>query len=213
MKELFILVAHLLTMLVRLARPGGVRSVLAQSLSLKHQLLVLQRRRKRAPCLTPWDRLFFGLCSHWLSQRQQTKTSIVLRPSTSTRFHQALVRCKYRLLYTSRRRSRPGPKGPSAELIAAVVEMKHRNPKFGYLKIAQQLSHAFGVELDKDVVRRILRQYGADGPPGNGPSWLTALAHAKDSLWSLDLFRCLRHEVAWRSCSHLKKEGTTCVTG
>ena len=23
-----------------------------------------------------------------------------------------------------------------------------------------------------------------------GPSWLTALGHAKDSLWSLDLFRC-----------------------
>ena len=80
MKELFILVAHLLTTLVRLARPGGVRSVLAQSLALKHQLLVVQRRRKRAPRLTPWDRLFFGLCSHWLSPRRQTKTSIVLRP-------------------------------------------------------------------------------------------------------------------------------------
>lgn len=190
MKELFILVAHLLTTLVRLARPGGVRSVLAQSLALKHQLLVQQRRRKRAPRLTAWDRLFFGLCSHWLSPRRQTKTSIVLRPSTFTRFHQALVRCKYRLLYTSRRRSRPGPKGPSAELIAAVVEMKRRNPKFGYLKIAQQLSHAFGVELNKDVVRRILQQYGEGSPPGNGPSWLTALAHARDSLWSLDLFRC-----------------------
>ncbi|MDH3317897.1 MAG: helix-turn-helix domain-containing protein, partial [Gammaproteobacteria bacterium] len=198
MKELFILVAHLLTTLVRLARPGGVRSVLAQSLALKHQLLVVQRRRKRAPRLTPWDRLFFGLCSHWLSPRRQTKTSIVLRPSTFTRFHQALVRCKYRFLYTSRRRSRPGPKGPSAELIAAVVEMKRRNPKFGYLKIAQQISHAFGVELDKDVVRRILQQYGAGYPPGSGPSWLTALAHARDSLWSLDLFRC--ESILLQSC-------------
>jgi hypothetical protein len=51
-----------------------------------------------------------------------------------------------------------GPKGPSAELIAAVMEMKRRNPKFGYLKIAQQISHAFGIELNKDVVRRILQQ-------------------------------------------------------
>ncbi len=25
---------------------------------------------------------------------------------------------------------------------------------------------------------------------GNGPSWLTMLGHMKDSLWSLDLFRC-----------------------
>jgi putative transposase len=25
---------------------------------------------------------------------------------------------------------------------------------------------------------------------GNGPSWLTVIGHAKDSLWSVDLFRC-----------------------
>ncbi len=37
---------------------------------------------------------------------------------------------------------KPGPKGPSAELIAAIVEMKCRNPKFGYMKIAVQISHA-----------------------------------------------------------------------
>ena len=60
MKELFILIAHLLTTLVRLAQPGSVRSVIAQSLTLRHQLLVLQRRRKRAPRLAPWDRLLYS---------------------------------------------------------------------------------------------------------------------------------------------------------
>ena len=198
MKELFILIAHLLTTLVRLAPPGGIRTVVAQSLALRHQLLVLQRRRKRAPRLAPWDRLFFGLCSLWLLPNRRTKVSIVLRPSTFMRFHEALVRCKYRLLYACKRRARPGPKGPSAELIAAVLEMKCRNPKFGYLKIAQQISHAFGVELNKDVVRRILQQHYAGLPHGNGPSWLTALAHAKDSLWSLDLFRC--ESILLQSC-------------
>jgi len=68
--------------------------------------------------------------------------------------------------------------------------MKRRNPKFGCLKIAQQISHAFDIALNKDVVRRILQQHYKGFPHGNGPSWLTALAHAKDSLWSLDLFRC-----------------------
>jgi len=116
--------------------------------------------------------------------------AIVLRPSTFLRFHDALVRCKYRLLYSCKRRAKPGPKGPSAELIAAVVEMKRRNPKFGCLRIAQQISHAFGVDLNKDVVRRILQQHYAGLPRGNGPSWLTTRAQAKDSLWSLDLFRC-----------------------
>jgi putative transposase len=158
MKELFVLIAHFLTTLFRLAQPGGVRAVAAQSLALRHQLLVLQRRRRRAPRLTRWDRLFFGLYSLWLSPHRRAKVSIVLRPSTFVRFHQALVRRKYRLLSTCKRRAGPGPKGPSAELIAAVLEMKRRNPKFGCLKIAQQIAYAFGVEVNKDVVRRILCQ-------------------------------------------------------
>ncbi len=127
----------------------------------------------RAPSIfltiRPCDRLCFGLYSLWLSQNRRTKVSIVLRPSSFVRFHQALVRCKYRLLYTAKRRAKPGPKGPSGELIAAVVEMKRRNRKFGYLKIAQQISYAFGVELNKDVVRRILQQHYAGLPHGNGP--------------------------------------------
>jgi transposase InsO family protein len=65
------------------------------------------------------------------------------------------------------------------------------SPTVGHLRIAQRISHAFGVELDKDVVRRVLskhykpRTFGTDGP-----SWLAFLAQAKDSLWSVDLFRC-----------------------
>jgi hypothetical protein len=47
-------------------------------------------------------------------------------------------------------RRKPGPKGPSAELIAAIIALKYRNPHFGCVRIAQ----------------------------------------AKDSLWSVDLFRC-----------------------
>jgi len=38
MRDLFILIAHLLTTLVRLAQPGGVGAVAAQSLSIRHLL-------------------------------------------------------------------------------------------------------------------------------------------------------------------------------
>src|SRR5262245_23862933 len=40
------------------------------------------------------------------------------------------------------------------------------------------------------VVRRILAAKYRPQPDSAGPSWLTLLGHAKDSLWSLDLFRC-----------------------
>ncbi|MHB8623500.1 MAG: DDE-type integrase/transposase/recombinase [Sulfuricaulis sp.] len=68
--------------------------------------------------------------------------------------------------------------------------MKRRNPRFGCLKIAQQIAYAFGIEVNKDVVRRILEKHHPSSFGDNGPSWLTAIGHAKDSLWSLDLFRC-----------------------
>jgi hypothetical protein len=99
------------------------------------------------------------------------------------------VKRKYRLLYNSGPRRRPGPKGPSRELIDAVVEMKRRNPYFGCRKIAEQIFSAFGIALKKHVVRHILVRHYPPGPDGGGPSWLAAIGHAKDRLWSVDLFR------------------------
>jgi hypothetical protein len=115
---------------------------------------------------------------------------VTVKTSTLLRIHRALVRRKYQLLYGCKRVRRPGPKSPARELIDAVVEMKRRNPYFGCRKIAEQISSAFGIEINKDVVRRILTRYDRPGPHGGGPSWLTLIGHAKDCLWSVDLFRC-----------------------
>jgi transposase InsO family protein len=97
---------------------------------------------------------------------------------------------KYRLLYSSRSGRKPGPKGPAKAVINAVVEMKQRNPRYGCPRIAQQINLAFGLALDKDTVHRVLAVHYKPGPANRGPSWLTTLGHAKDSLWSVDLFRC-----------------------
>jgi putative transposase len=118
------------------------------------------------------------------------RSAIVVQPSTVLQFHRALVQRKYRLLFSPNRRSSPGPKGPQKELIEAIVEMKRRNPSWGCPRIAQQIILAFDVSINKDVVRRILAAHYHPFADGNGPSWLTLIGHAKDSLWSLDLFRC-----------------------
>ena len=136
------------------------------------------------------DRLVLGLTTLFVSPHRIPKLSASLKPATLFKFHKALVHRKYRLLLSSScRRRKPGPKGPSAQLIAAIVEMKHRNPKFGCVRIAQQIAHAFGIEIDKDVVRRVLAKHFRPEPGADGPSWLTLIAHAKDSVWSVDLFR------------------------
>src|SRR5882724_10374663 len=68
--------------------------------------------------------------------------------------------------------------------------MKRRNPNWGCPRIAQQIALAFGVEIDKDIVRRLLSVHYRPDSDSGGPSWLTFLGHRKDSLWSCDLFRC-----------------------
>ena len=132
-----------------------------------------------------------GLITIFIQPHRIPKLSGILKPTTLFKLHKALVDRKYRLLFSSSAsRRKPGPKGPSPEVIAAIVEMKTRNPKFGYVHIAQQISHAFGVEIDKDVVRRVLAKHFRPGDANtNGPSWLTFFAQTKDSLWSVDLFR------------------------
>jgi putative transposase len=138
------------------------------------------------------SRFVLGLTTLFVSPRRIPRLGALIKPATPFKFHKALVDRKYHLLFSSSsHRRKPGPKGPSAELIAAIVELKSRNPKFGCVRIAQQLSHVFGIEIDKDVVRRVLAKHYRPGDSGtNGPSWLTCIAQTKDSLWSLNLFGC-----------------------
>jgi hypothetical protein len=191
-RELLVLAIHLLVIFAKLLRPGGVRAVAAESLMLRHQLLINNRSPQRAPNLTSIDRFVLGLSTLFVSPRRIPKLGALVKPATPFKFHKALVDRKYGLLFSSSsHRRKPGPKGPSAELIAAIVEIKLRNPKFGCVRIAQQLSQAFGIEIDKDVVRRVLAKHYRPGGSGtNGPSWLTLIGHLKDSLWSIDFFHC-----------------------
>ena len=75
--------------------------------------------------------------------------AIAFRTSTLLRFHRALVQRKYRLLLSPKQRTKPGPKGPAADLIGAVVEMKKRNPTCGCPQIADQINPAFGTSINK----------------------------------------------------------------
>ena len=136
------------------------------------------------------DRILAGLLALLVRPTRLLRSAIALKPSTLLGLHKALSKQKYRMLFSPNRRRKPGPKGPSVELIHAVVEMKQRNPNWGCPRIAQQIALAFHIQIDKDVVRRILARHYRPGQDSGGPSWLTFLGHMKDSLWSMDLFRC-----------------------
>jgi putative transposase len=188
MRDLVILFIHVIATLARLLGPGGVRSVIAESVLLKQQLLILNRSRQRSPNLRFSDRLVAGLCALLICPARLIRSAVVLKPSTLLSLHRTLRNRKYRLLFSSKRGRKPGPKEPSRELIEAIVQAKQRNPTWGCPRIAQQIALAFNIPIDKDIVRRILASHYRPG--SDGPSWLTFIGHLKDSLWSIDLFQC-----------------------
>ena len=82
MRDIVVVFVHLIVTLVRLARPGGLRSVVAESVLIKHQLRILNRGRKRAPNLRAADRIIAGLCTLFMRRARLLRAAIVLKPST-----------------------------------------------------------------------------------------------------------------------------------
>jgi hypothetical protein len=62
MRDLVVLFLHLISTIVRLAGSGGARSVIAESVLFKQQLLIVNRSRQRSPNLRVSDRIVAGLC-------------------------------------------------------------------------------------------------------------------------------------------------------
>lgn len=61
MRDLLILLIHLLTTIARLLGPGGAKAIVANSLLMKQQLQIVKRgRRRRAPNLLALERFLLG---------------------------------------------------------------------------------------------------------------------------------------------------------
>src|SRR5467141_308437 len=108
MRHLVVLFIHSLATLVRLLGPGGVRSIVAESLLLKHQLLLLNRSRQRSPNLCAWDRILAGWMALLMPPTRLLRSAIVLKPSTLLAFHKALSKRRYRNLFSPNRLRKPG---------------------------------------------------------------------------------------------------------
>jgi len=86
-RDLAVLFLHLLATVARLAGPGGARSIVAESVLVKPQLLILNRSPKRSPNLRFSDRMVTGLCALLIRPRRLIRSTVVLRPSTLLRLH------------------------------------------------------------------------------------------------------------------------------
>ena len=90
MRDLVILLVHIIATLARLLGPGGIHYVVAESVPVKQQLPIFNRSRQRSPNLRSSDRLVVGLvCSPHspcppdpLSHHTETLDSLELPPNS-----------------------------------------------------------------------------------------------------------------------------------
>jgi len=144
--------------------PNGVKALMAENLILRKQIINLSKKHQRSPKLSLIDRLIFAILAHFIKSKRLMKPAIMIKLATILKFHKALINKKYRILFSAKSPKKPGPKGPSTELIDLILEMKRRNPNFGYLRIAMQINNMFNINIDKDVfgacynnIRNIIR--------------------------------------------------------
>jgi putative transposase len=189
MKTLAILLIHVMTTLAKRAGPGGARAIIAESVLLKHQQLMARRSVGKTLRLSTSDRFLCGFLTLFMRPGRIRKAAVVLKPATLTKFRRALLSRNYHRLFSSRKNAKPGPKGPANDLVRVIVELKRRNARFGCPRIAQQINKAFGLDIDKDVVRRVLAKHYRPEHYDGGPSWVTFFRHMAESLSSIALFQ------------------------
>src|SRR5471030_2547642 len=101
MKQFFILTFYFLRSLVILAKFGGKKSLIAENILLRKQLITLNRRRKRAPNLSKWERLIFAFLAAIINPKRLFKIAIIIKSSMLIRFHKALIKTKYSILFSN----------------------------------------------------------------------------------------------------------------
>ena len=110
---------------------GGIRIIVAENLAIKQQFITLKRKQKRSPRLFTFDRFIFGLITFLTGKHCVYCYAVIIKSAAILRSHKALVQKKYHDLFSKKTTRKPGPRGPSQELIDAAIDMKQRNPRIG----------------------------------------------------------------------------------
>jgi putative transposase len=147
---------------------------------LRHELAVPRRQASR-PALRPADRAFLAAASRLLPRTRWH--SFFVTPETMLAWHRRLV---------ARRWTYPGPRPGrpriSREVRELVLRLARENPRWGYRRIAGELT-GLGVQISPTSVRKLLTDAGL-GPAGQrgGPSWREFIRSQAHSVIACDFF-------------------------
>ena len=147
-------------------------------IALRHQLLVLERKRTTRPRLTRIDRFFWV----WLYRLWPGCLDVVVmvKPDTVIRWHRRGFRLFWRWKSRPRRRGRPPVPTEVRDLIR---RMSQENPLWGTPRIHGELL-MLGIEISQATVSNYMARRGRQP----SQTWRTFLANYADGLASIDLF-------------------------
>jgi transposase InsO family protein len=175
---IYLVFVSLLKLLVGSRRPAQVKDI--ELIVLHHQLDVLRRQVQR-PRLRSSDRAFLAALSQVLPPRR--RHGLLVTPQTVLRWHRDLVRRRW--TYARRGPGRPSIDAQTREL---VLRLARENPRWGYQRIAGELSK-LGLSVSPSTVRRLLARAGlGSAPRRSGPSWREFLRAQAASIVACDFF-------------------------
>src|SRR3954454_849858 len=193
---LYVAVRALLGALLRSRRGLHVKDL--ELLVLRHELEILRRQVVR-PRLRAVDRALLAAAGCHLPR--SSRGVLLVTPRTLLRWHQALVRRKWR--------QAPGQRGRprlTVELRDLVLRLARENPRWGHRRICGELLK-LGFRVSPTSIRRLLAQAKlAPAPRRSGPSWREFLRAQAASIAACDFFTVdsvfLRRSYAFFSIAH-----------
>jgi putative transposase len=193
---LYLAVRALLGALLRSRRGLHVKDV--ELLVLRHELEILRRQVVR-PELRMADRALLAAAACHLPR--SSRGVLLVTPRTLLRWHQRLVRRKWR--QATGRRGRPSL---PAEVRELVLRLARENPRWGHRRICGEL-RKLGFRVSPTSIRRLLAQGKLEpAPRRNGPSWREFLQAQAASIVACDFFTveslCLRRYYALFFIAH-----------
>jgi putative transposase len=202
---LYLAVRALLSELVRSRRGLDVKDV--ELLVLRHELAILRRQVAR-PKVGMVDRALLAAAAVHLPRPQ--RTLLLVTPRTLLRWHQALVRRKWR--------QPPGQVGRprlSPAIRELALRLARENPGWGHRRICGELCK-LGFKISPTSIRRLLNHARLEpAPRRSSPNWREFLRSQASSIVACDLSveGHSRQEGGARAASCARRRGACLSAG
>lgn len=169
--------------------PMSDRDKDAETLSLRHQITVLQRQPgKERVRFDPTDRTFLAALPHRLPMDALHGLRLLVRPDTVLRWHRDLISRRHA---AASRPKRPGRPRTLRSIRVLVLRLARENPSRGYRRLHGELL-VLGVKVAASTVWEILKEAGIDPATERSAStWADFLPSQADALLACDFLETI----------------------